>query len=188
MSKLIFLLLISSVSQAQFVEKTKAQAFLKKIGACEVAIGDMNGDQVLDPVFCVWNGVINKGTIREQSGCFLGRYSLNGDKHLMFQPYNASFMSSKQAKGSCTKDLVKKILTKFPVSDYLANGGSDSVMTWLQKNNDIQVIYDPANLLSHKPMKRIEEEVVNTIPESAMAPTDGYKELPSFSDQIGGDK
>jgi hypothetical protein len=138
-------------------QKEKVVHVLKKNDACKVAVANVENGNVINPIFCVWDGILAKGTIYEKIGCYLGRYDVEDGTYSPVAPSGAGLKARSQPNGPCNKKIVQDILTKYPFSEYSSfENSTEPVLVRLKKESrSYQVIYDPENIMSSDVLARV---------------------------------
>ena len=164
MATVTLALLTTSISFAGLskINTEKAKAFLAKSGACVVAFSSQSENTVVNPVYCVWNGVANAGTIHESTGCFVGRYDMEAPSGArQYSPMwnsGAGLQARSQPNGSCTREIILKMLTEYPLEEYLGIGREKMpILTSFRKSDKkITVFFDPNEIFSVDVMKKVD--------------------------------
>ncbi len=152
-------ILVSVKAVADPYPKEKVVKTIKKNEACIVAIANVtpegavvlpSGDlHVIDPIICVWNGVWKEETVNEKTGCYLGKYNVNTGEYTQLVQYNSGVKSHLQPNGPCTVPMMRDILSKYPIEEYISGAGKQSVLAFLKKQSKhMEVIYDPQNVVT----------------------------------------
>ena len=83
------------------------------IGAAGGVVGDLYDLNRGFEVYCVYDGVIRKGTIEEKSGCMATSYDLSKNEYRPFLNTNIYAPEESMVVGSpCSKDIVVKLLSR----------------------------------------------------------------------------
>lgn len=147
------------------VPKDTLVAFLKKTKACRVAITGVENGLAINPVYCIWDGVANPGSIHEHKGCFLGRFDTEtSDATRRYSPIlnmGAGLQARSQPDGSCTKELIVKMLTEYPMKEFLSYGGSKEpvLVSFRKQSKNFQVVYDPENIVGSDVLDKVDHWV-----------------------------
>jgi serine/threonine protein kinase len=140
-------------------EEKQLVKFIEKNQSCRIAIANVSGGQVINPVFCVWDGVTNEGTIHESKGCFLGRFDVDTAKYSPMSKTGMGLQARSQPDGPCSADLIVKMLTKYPFGEYSSfDNSKEPVLAHLKRQSkEFGVIYDPEKLLTPELVKQMEQ-------------------------------
>lgn len=151
------------------IQTEKMRSFLDKTKACRVAFAAVDGPSLVNPIYCVWDGIANTGTIHESRGCFVGRFDSEiSDPNHRYSPLlnsGAGLQGRSQPDGPCTKDLILKMLTVYPMSDYLSVGRSQEpiLASFKKQDKKFRIIWDPEEIISDSKMNEMERWKPSTL-------------------------
>lgn len=149
---LAVLLSANAVGRPSEVNEATVKNFLSQNTPCLVSFAFGSNGNIINPIFCIWNGVYAGGTIRESHGCYFGRFdTLTGSYHPL-QDWNAGLATPRTKGKKCTREVAEEILYKIPLRDFIIGAKNTSVMRDIKrqenKHNSLIVLYDEYGLLT----------------------------------------
>lgn|GEM_PF-5494660 len=98
----------------------KLKVYMKKTPEkCIMAFGNRRGEgsnAPVYPVYCIWDGVWNEGSIHEARGCMLGKFEADTGA---YKGLITKRTLSKETTGkNCDKETVQKILNEIPLNAF----------------------------------------------------------------------
>jgi hypothetical protein len=127
----------------------KAKTFIERNASCVLAVATpADSNSIISPIFCIWDGVYNQGTINEGTSCMLGSIDLMTGAYGSFPGY-VGVNSNETLNKKCTRELVDSILHKIPMEHFHPGMGSAPFEKMIRKEEPkIVVLFDKYKLWS----------------------------------------